>query len=262
MISIGSPCNDPLMVKHSSFEAGAAVQLAVPKSGQIYFYQKTENLEHENYMIPCMEKSLLIEGIRHGDIETSLTALDSIIGYIERSGYSFFLVRLLCSELLNTLINLAKENNIQLDQNELKDIVIFNEISDFQYSAIKITKSLCRKIHAQLDLSRTLQKQDVLSFIAENFTREDFSLDLIADSLNLTKSKISAILKEDVGCGFPQYISILRMNEIKRQLVESTNPIQDIIRSVGYLDVPNFIRKFKMVEGVTPGQFRTLYGKK
>jgi AraC-like DNA-binding protein len=77
--------------------------------------------------------------------------------------------------------------------------------------------------------------------------------------LNLTKSKISAILKEDVGMGFPQYISLLRINEVKRQLVVSQKPIKDIIRGVGYLDVPNFSRRFKSLVGVTPGQYRRLH---
>lgn len=262
MISVGSPYTDPLMVKQSSFEAGAAVQLVVPKSGEIYLYNNSGNLEHENYMLPAMEKSLLIAGIRQGDQDTALATLESIINYIERTGHSFILARLLCSELLNLLLGLAKENNIVLDLHDLKDLVIFNNTSDFHNSAIAITISLCSQIHAKLDLDSALQKQDILSFIKSNFTREDFSLDFVADSLNLTKSKISTILKEDVGCGFPQFIAILRMDEVKRQLVESMKPIQDIIRDVGYLDAPNFIRKFKMIEGVTPGQFRTLYGNK
>ena len=261
IIGVGSPCTDPFTVKKSFFEAGAAIQLTVPSSREIYFYNPSENLEHDNYMLPAMEKSLLMEGIRHGDDDTALTALDRIIKHIRMSNHSYVLVRLLCSELLNTLLNLAKENDILLEQNDLENLVIFNETSDLYESTIEITTSLCSQIHVKLDLDSALKKQDVLTFIKENFTREDFSLDYIADSLNLTKAKISSIIKEDIGCGFSQYIAILRIDEVKRQLIESTKPIQEIIRDVGYLDVSNFIRKFKTTEGVTPGQFRTLYGK-
>jgi len=260
-ISVGSPCSDPFMVKQSSFEAGAAVQIAEPTTGQIYFYRQTENIETGNYMLPAMEKSLLIEGIRHGDNDTAYAALGNIIHCIERACHSLLLSRLLCSELLNILINLAKDNHILLEQNDLKDLVIFNTITEFHESALTLVTTLCSQIQAQIDLNSSLQKKDVLTFISSNYTREDFSLDFVADSMSLTKSKISTILKEDVGCGFPQYISILRMNEVKQQLIKSTKPIQDIVKDVGYLDVPNFMRKFKMIEGITPGQFRTLHGK-
>lgn len=61
--------------------------------------------------------------------------------------------------------------------------------------------------------------------------------------------------------GFPQYISLLRINEVKRLLVETQQPIQEIIRSTGYLDVSNFIRRFKTLERMTPGQYRSLHQK-
>ena len=87
-------------------------------------------------------------------------------------------------------------------------------------------------------------------------------MDLVADSLNMTKTKIGAIVKEAIGMGFPQYISLLRLNEIKRQLVETDLPIQEVIRGTGYLDVSNFIRHFKTLEGLTPGQYRAAHREK
>jgi len=35
--------------------------------------------------------------------------------------------------------------------------------------------------------------------------------------------------------------------------------IKDIVTGVGYIDVPNFLRKFKKAEGITLGQYRQLY---
>jgi AraC-like DNA-binding protein len=47
-----------------------------------------------------------------------------------------------------------------------------------------------------------------------------------------------------------------------RQLVATNDPLKDIINRVGYLDTPNFIRKFKKETGHTPGQYRKLHAER
>ena len=72
-------------------------------------------------------------------------------------------------------------------------------------------------------------------------------------------SKINMLLKEKLGCSFVQYVSLLRVNEVKRLLRETDDPIQSIVEGVGYIDMSSFIRKFKKMEGISPGQYRALH---
>ena len=261
-IGIGMPCTDPMEVKRSSYEADAAMEGSSSFSEQhLCFYHPEQSPPAEDFCLPPMEKSMLAAGISRGDTEVSIHALYTLIDYIETSAQSFLLVRLLCSELSNLLLRLAQENHISYRQNNWTEPVAYHDLHSFRCSAQELTENLCSQILKRRELDNTSQKNEVLSFIAQNFTRDDFSLDLTADSLNLTKAKISAILKEDIGMGFPQYISLLRINEVKRLLVETQQPIQEIIRSTGYLDVSNFIRRFKTLEGMTPGQYRSLHQK-
>lgn len=261
-IGVGMPCTDPMEVKRSSYEADAAMEGSSAYNEQhLSFYHPEQSPPAEDFCLPPMEKSILAAGISRGDTEVSLHALQALIDYIETSAQSFLLVRLLCSELSNLLLRLAQENRISYRQNNWTELVAYHDLNSFRCSAQELTENLCIQILKRRELDNTLQKSEVLSFIAQNFTRDDFSLDLTADSLNLTKAKISAILKEDIGMGFPQYISLLRINEVKRQLVETQHPIQEIIRNTGYLDVSNFIRRFKTLEGMTPGQYRNLHQK-
>lgn len=58
---------------------------------------------------------------------------------------------------------------------------------------------------------------------------------------------------------FTQYIWQKRMDEVIRLLLHTTDPLKDIITRVGYLDTPNFIRKFKKETGYTPGQYRKMH---
>jgi two-component system response regulator YesN len=51
------------------------------------------------------------------------------------------------------------------------------------------------------------------------------------------------------------------MEEVQRQLETTNDPLKDIIIRVGYVDTPNFIRKFKKETGYTPGQYRKLHNR-
>ncbi len=258
-IGVGSPCTNPMDARRSSYEADAAMEDGAKDDNRyLYFYQPGQLAQTDDFSIPVMEKSVLANGISHGDTDVALQALDMLIDYIEASSHSFLLVRYHCSELTNLLLRLAQTNGIPYRQKNWTALAAYDNLDLFRRSSRELTEHLCLQIQERQELDNIMKKGEVLTFIAQNFTRDDFSLDLTASSLNLTKSKISAILKEDIGMGFPQYISMLRINEVKRQLVETKKPIQDVIRDVGYLDVSNFIRRFKNLEGMTPGQYRTL----
>ena len=56
--------------------------------------------------------------------------------------------------------------------------------------------------------------------------------------------------------------SVKTLNYVKKFLLRETDDsIQTIVQSVGYIDVSSFMRKFKQVEGVSPGQYRAQHRK-
>ena len=52
----------------------------------------------------------------------------------------------------------------------------------------------------------------------------------------------------------------MRLQKFKRLLTETDKTIKDCVMEIGYCDVPNFLRKFKSIEGMTPGQYRAMNG--
>ena len=99
----------------------------------------------------------------------------------------------------------------------------------------------------------------VITFINQNYKRNDLSLKLLSDEVSMSMSKINLVLKENLGCSFVQYVSLLRLGEVKRLLRETDDSIQSIVQSVGYIDVSSFMRKFKQMEGMAPGQYRAMH---
>lgn len=100
------------------------------------------------------------------------------------------------------------------------------------------------------------QRDTIFEYIGSHYADPLLSLEVACEDLKLTRAKLNQILKEEIGTSFWQYISLLRFNEVKRQLAETDLPIQDIVRSVGYQDVSNFLRKFRETEGTTAKEYR------
>ena len=78
----------------------------------------------------------------------------------------------------------------------------------------------------------------------------------MAEQFELTSNYVSRFFKQETGCSFIQYITMLRMDRAKELLITTEIPIKEIVMQIGYVDVANFVRKFKSCEGLTPGQFR------
>lgn len=93
-------------------------------------------------------------------------------------------------------------------------------------------------------------------YVAEHYGDPDFSLTHISEAFDGNAKTISRIFKEEIGEKFVDYLAKLRMEEAKRLLVESDESVQTIAEKVGYLYPMSFIRVFKKLEGVTPGEYR------
>ena len=99
-------------------------------------------------------------------------------------------------------------------------------------------------------------------YINENYRNINLSLEEVATELSLSVYSLSRFFKEQTGVTFTDYLIRLRMDEAKRLLRETDATIKDIVQSIGYMDAPNFMRKFKILEGVTLGEYRKLHKSK
>ena len=81
-------------------------------------------------------------------------------------------------------------------------------------------------------------------------------LESVADEFGVSSNYLSRFFKQETGCSFIQYVTMIRMDRARELLVNSNKQIKEIVAEIGYIDVANFVRKFKGYEGATPGQYR------
>ena len=257
---VGQPKTMALEIYTSYLEATAALQSAViGDSHIIYTYYPNNSAGPYDMSKLTMEVSFLMECIKHGDAKSAQAAFEKALSHIrDQAKGSYLFMQMGLFELLNTILKMLRQQGIDIDINQYIKSENFSSLQEFQSPVTDLLKDSCEEIALRHKSRDTVQKRKLLLFIRENYMNPEFSHDFLSEKLDMSKYQINAILKEDTGYSMSQYTAMLRHEEVKRRLIETSDPIKDIVTGVGYIDTANFQRKFKQVEGVTPGQFREL----
>ncbi len=95
-----------------------------------------------------------------------------------------------------------------------------------------------------------------LHFMDENFHQPDLQLKEVAAAVHVSPSHLAHLLRMRVGVKYVRYMTLLRMEEGKRLLVETDLKVAAIAGRAGYADPGYFYRVFRREVGVTPSQYR------
>ncbi|MEE4635621.1 AraC family transcriptional regulator [Pseudomonas alliivorans] len=84
----------------------------------------------------------------------------------------------------------------------------------------------------------------------------DIRLSVIAQRLEMTDPGFSRFFKRNTGHGFIDLMRKLRVQRACRLLLQSDMPVSDICFEVGYANLSNFNRHFRVETGQTPSDYR------
>lgn len=96
-------------------------------------------------------------------------------------------------------------------------------------------------------------------YIDEHYM-EAIQLNEVAERVGLAPSYLSSLFKKQVGKSLVEYLTHVRIQNAKQLLVDRERNIADIADEVGFVDVKYFIKRFKKVTGLTPNEYRKLFG--
>lgn len=94
-----------------------------------------------------------------------------------------------------------------------------------------------------------------INYIREHYM-ESLSLEDVARHLEITPEYLSTLFNKEVGINFISFLKEFRISHAKRLLQGSDMKIYEVAEAVGYHDPKYFMRVFKEVQGVSPGEFR------
>ena len=89
----------------------------------------------------------------------------------------------------------------------------------------------------------------------ENHCTDSITLDSTADYLGFSKSYVSKLFNEKIGCTFSDYVNQLRLNRFL-SLSGEQDKIVNLALGCGFDSIRNFNRIFKQYYQVTPSEYR------
>jgi len=112
--------------------------------------------------------------------------------------------------------------------------------------------------------SVTLQPADAtvaqLRALVDEFFRAEHQLGFYAEKLGMTIDRLNDHVKRATGVTAGHLIRQRLLTEAKRQLVFTTQPIQEIAEELSFSDPSHFARFFRKHTGTTPHEFRDQRG--
>ena len=100
---------------------------------------------------------------------------------------------------------------------------------------------------------------DARLYMSRHFTDPNLMLPDVANAVNMSKSRFSAVFSQYTGQTFTEYLIQLRLNRAKELLKTTNYKNSQIAQETGYNDSHYFSYIFKKNIGMTPSEYRAQY---
>lgn len=259
-IGAGKGYEGILNIDKSYIEAMAAVDyLDSGNVGDRVLFDDIIELQSKKYFYPVEEITRLVQSVKQGSSQVFRDTINDIMGDLTEEKVNIHVVTAICFDVANTFIKTINEMNIPAAFiEEANKLVEFASVDDLYIKMKSIGIELCEYIHNTKESKNEILRDNILEYIQREYGNCTLNLDGIASAFNISPSYLSRFFKEQTGYTFVEHLKYIRMQKARELLLNTDKGIKNIVHEVGYIDVPNFIRTFKQIEGVTPGQFREI----
>ena len=239
---------------HTSFVEALVIANEKATAG-MHSFEAISDAGNVDYNIREMELAMLYHALQQGDSEVAVSTLEKLATGISEIP-SMLIMQYQIFDVANVLIKIAGQMAYTIIHGDLQLLSDPKDMDRFLETAKKLAVAICGHCQAEKEKQRKLLNTEIIGFVNRHFRSYELSLEGAAAHFNLSISHLSRLFKQITGRTFVQYVTQLRMDAIKDELAHTDNQIKDIVNSAGYIDVASFVRKFKTIEGITPGQYR------
>ncbi|WP_339307487.1 helix-turn-helix domain-containing protein [Paenibacillus sp. FSL R5-0519] len=259
-IGVGTAYGDLARLNQSFIEAATALEhRIIQHSGQVTYFEQLAELNpsaSESFWIPRKSMLKLEQSLKQGNESVTVQLITETIHMIKNEPLQVHLLRCICFDLLNAFLRTASELGMNEVFANMSELTAFETLEELESRLLCLAADICAQVELNTKTSESTLMDDILVYVDQQFADYTLSLEHVALKFAISTSYLSRSFKEKTGRNFSQYIWQRRVDEVMRLLENTSAPLKEIIEQVGYMDAPNFIRKFKKEIGLTPGQYR------
>lgn len=214
----------------------------------------------------CEKK--LIQAIRNMNRKNAADAVDEFMEQLRQNRIPLDRCVLYCLKMMMRVVTLTNEVTGEMNSDSLQKVwedSDFSKVSNLDHMK-QILQSVCDRafeiLEAVKNYTVSSQVAKAESYIKENYSNPELSLNMITEHLAISTSYFSAIFKAKTGSTFVEYLTHVRMEKAKQILAFTDRRAYEVAEDVGFSDPHYFSVAFKRVTGVTPKEYRDQAAKK
>lgn len=155
-------------------------------------------------------------------------------------------------------VELCKKENIAESVSDFEKVIDRNELlikclEDLEYYIYEYIWCGIHQKKALDQYSHTVKC--AINFVNEHYN-EPLTLSWVANEMGKSTNYLGATFKKEVGESFTEYLTVYRMEQAKKLLLNTNKKIKEVCEEVGYTDYIYFSRMFKQVHGCSASKIR------
>ena len=238
----------------------------INKQQQVIWFDSILDNDKE-YYYPIDTELKLVQALKAADLDMCKNLITNILEEnFERRNLSIRMAQFVAFTMINTALRTVNAMNLDAESILGEKIHFLNHLSTFRTKEqfhkeiMDIYECICGYLANKKEKAPNSRiKNEALAYIHSHFMDFNFSQTALADALEMSPQYLSRVFKEEAGCNMLEYVNRLRIDQAKQFLSGTDMGEAAIANKVGYTNDKTLIRVFKKYEGITPGQYRTLY---
>ncbi|MFC0473310.1 helix-turn-helix domain-containing protein [Halalkalibacter kiskunsagensis] len=216
---------------------------------------------------PKRTEEELLMAIKIADEEKALEQLKIWIEKAFKNTQSPREYQISMMRLLNNLLMIKQEGGVSFQQIEVFHASLYDELLKLQmkddieeWFKRRLILPLIKVFSDRRDSQFHNLSEKMIDLIQNNYNT-DITLEECASKLHYNANYLSSVFKQETNYTFSEYLAMYRFKIAKQWLTETNMTVKDIADKLKYTNSQNFIRSFKKLEEMTPGQYREKYRK-
>jgi AraC-like DNA-binding protein len=254
--ALGEPHRALEGIYYSNLEARETLQYLDVKNGQTILHYRDIRNQDIRYRFPPEMEQKLINMILLGNGDAASDFVRQIFEMnTAKNTPSGPVLKILAMDILGSVMKGMGAGETYFEEPDLLNLEQV-PARNLPASLEKIIRKVCTVKRLALEKKNSPRvSEKVKEYINENFRNMDINISITGLHFNMSPFYLSRIFKEETGLGLLEYINTLRVEEGKKLLARGQS-IAKTAEMTGFRDSNAFIRVFKRLTGVTPGQYK------